>query len=259
MLQSVDPVSELLREVGDRLILPAFRQNVAAEEKTPGEFVTRVDRAAEDFLARFLPSLVTGSRVVGEEAVHSEPALLDSIHTGWVWLVDPLDGTRNFVEGREEFGTMVALLRDGQTVAGWIYAPTLGRLAVAELGSGTCINGSRTRLSRDKAVGLAPGMIYTRFLPAEVTCDTSRELVKPTGAASADYPAILQGTLSFVFYWRTLSWDHAAGTLLVNEAGGKAAGLDGAAYKPSSPTEGLLAATTQNDWGAVRSTIICPA
>ena len=255
MSYSVDAVSEILREVGDRLVLPAFRRNIAAEEKSPGELVTEVDRAAESFIGRRLPSLPGGSRVVGEEAVHAEASLLDGIDTGWVWLVDPLDGTRNFVEGREEFGTMVALLRDGQTVAGWIYTPALARLAVAELGSGAFIDGARIRLPTGGAPSTAPGMIYTRFLPAEVRCGTGRELVEPTGAASADYPALLRGALSFVLYWRTLSWDHAAGTLLIGEAGGKAAQLDGAPYRPALPREGLLAASAADDWDAVRSTI----
>jgi fructose-1,6-bisphosphatase/inositol monophosphatase family enzyme len=149
-------------------------------------------------------------------------------------------------------------LHDGQTVAGWVYAPTQARLAVAELGSGALINGSRIRLPRGDEEATAPGMVYTRFLPAEVACKTRRELVLPTGAASADYPAILQGTLSFVLYWRTLSWDHAAGTLLVTEAGGKAAHLDGAAYWPHLAKEGLLAASTASDWAAIRSCITGP-
>lgn len=257
MLRSIDTVSDLLRETAAHLITPAFRATTAAEEKSPGEWVTDVDRGVEEALAPALRSLAPGSRVVGEEAVHLNPSLLDDLDDGWTWLVDPLDGTRNFIEGREEFGMMIALLRNGEPVVSWIHAPASGRMAVAEAGSGAFIDGSRVTMESSPGAAHAPGMIYTRFLPPHVACATTRECVPPTGAASADYPEVVQGSLSFVFYWRALAWDHAAGTLLVTEAGGAAAHLDGSPYRPQGAMPGLLVARSADDWRAIRATIGC--
>jgi hypothetical protein len=91
----IEQVSELLQEIAESTVLPKFR-NLAedeVEEKSRGEIVTAVDRKAEELLSPKLLSLLPGSRVVGEEATAKNPALLDELDQGLIWLVDPIDGT----------------------------------------------------------------------------------------------------------------------------------------------------------------------
>ena len=114
----IDTVATLLAGIAADVVMPRFRQLAASDvsEKSPGEIVTVVDRAVEAALIPALTALRSGSRVVGEEGVSENPDLLHGLDRGEVWVVDPIDGTTNFVHGREDFGIMVALLRDGQLV-----------------------------------------------------------------------------------------------------------------------------------------------
>jgi fructose-1,6-bisphosphatase/inositol monophosphatase family enzyme len=257
--ESFDRVGALMAEAAERAILPRFRALAEheVEEKSPGELVTIADREAEAILAAGLASLLPGSRVVGEEACSIEPRLLDSLGEGTVWLVDPLDGTGNFAAGRPAFAVMVALLRDGEVQAGWIFDPLSGRLASAELGGGAWLGGRRLQ-----AAAFVPGTRLRgsmgRFMPEEMESNLAQRLASSAErlpglmSAGVEYPMIAAGERDFAFYWRTLAWDHAAGVLFVNEAGGKAARPDGSAYRPAQAGNGLLAAASPDRWEAAR-------
>lgn len=138
VLDVMDAVPALLRQAAAEAVLPVFGMREARpEEKSPGEWVTTADRAAEALLAPQLAALVPGSVVVGEEAASADPAVLDQLLTAAdVWLLDPLDGTANFAAGEAPFAVMAALLRHGDTVASWMLDPLSGRIAAAERGGG---------------------------------------------------------------------------------------------------------------------------
>jgi fructose-1,6-bisphosphatase/inositol monophosphatase family enzyme len=246
-----------MAEAAERAILPRFRALAQdeIEEKSPGELVTIADREAEAILTAGLAPLLPGSRVVGEEACASQPHLLDSLGDGTVWLVDPLDGTGNFAAGRPAFAVMVALLRDGATLAAWIFDPLSGRLARAERGSGAWIGDRRLHPAPVSPGTRLRGSIG-RFMPEEMQSSLEERLSAAAErlpglmSAGVEYPMIGAGERDFAFYWRTLAWDHAAGVLFVNEAGGKAARPDGSAYVPSSEGHGLLAAASPDRWEA---------
>src|SRR3712207_104317 len=165
----IDEVGELVREAAHTAVLPLFRRlgDDQVGEKAPGEVVTVADRRAEQIIAAGLVRLLPGSTVVGEEGVAADPAVLDRLRgSGAVWLVDPLDGTANFAAGRTPFAVMVALLRDGVPVAGWILDVVADRLAVAETGSGAYVDGTRVTARRDAPPPDAlRGAVMMRFLP----------------------------------------------------------------------------------------------
>lgn len=255
--ESFERVGALMAEAAERAILPRFRALAQheVEEKSPGELVTIADREAEAILAAGLAPLLPGSRVIGEEACAVEPGLLDRLGEGTVWLVDPLDGTGNFAAGRPAFAVMVALLRDGEVQAGWIFDPLAGQLARAELGGGAWIGDRRLRAS-PQAPGTRLRGSMGRFMPEEMAAtlterlEAGAERLPGLMSAGVEYPLIAAGERDFAFYWRTLAWDHAAGILFVNEAGGKAARPDGSAYRPAEPGNGLLAAASPDRWDA---------
>ncbi|WP_129791342.1 inositol monophosphatase [Sphingosinicella sp. CPCC 101087] len=251
----LERVEALMREAADRAILPRFRllAEHEVEEKSPGELVTAADRDSEAILTAGLAGLIEGARVVGEEACAVDPALMEGLDQGLVWLVDPLDGTSNFAAGEEVFAVMVALLRDGTTVAGWMLDPLSGRLARAERGAGAWLGGERL-VAPPHRPGTALRGSIGRFMPAAMEQEVVRraraggELLPMLKCAGADYPLLALGERDFVFYWRTLPWDHAAGALFLEEAGGKAVRPDGSAYQPASRGSGLLAASTPEAW-----------
>ncbi|MFJ2742372.1 inositol monophosphatase family protein [Streptomyces sp. NPDC087440] len=134
----IDEVTDILREAAAEAILPRHRALTEGEitEKTPGEVVTVADREAEALITRRLRA-VHDVPVVGEEAAAADPALLHAVRGApQAWLVDPLDGTPNFVAGRDDYAVMAALVRAGETVAAWILQPATGVAYVAERGSG---------------------------------------------------------------------------------------------------------------------------
>ena len=261
----IDDVSAVLRHAASEAILPHFRKLQAGqvEEKSPGEVVTIADREAEQIIAPRLVSLLPGSRVVGEEAAAETPAIMDDLDTGEVWLVDPLDGTANFVAGSPEFSVMVALLRSGETVAAWLLDPVSDGLAVASLGAGAFIDGVRVQATTSvPSLGSCRGAVLTRFLPAPlkgaVAANGPRFSAILPGArcSGVDYPAVATGQQNFVLFWRLLPWDHAPGSLLVSEAGGWVARLDGTPYRPADQQPGLLAAQNRVVWETVRKDLL---
>lgn len=249
-------VAELLREAAARAILPRFRAlaDGDVEEKTPGELVTIADREAETLIARGLSLLRPDARIVGEEACAANPSILDRLDEGSVWLIDPLDGTGNFVAGETPFAVMVALLVSGETVAAWMLDPVTDRLAAAESGGGAYMDEARIRTS-DGSPGPSHlrGMVG-RFMPSDVRDAVMAraaglsDLSPTTRCAGADYPIVATGERNFALFWRTLPWDHAAGALFLGEAGGKVARPDGSAYRPGSTGSGLLVAQNEDVW-----------
>jgi len=261
----IDEVSAVLRHAAAEVVMPRFQKLQAGEveEKSPGEVVTIADREAEQIITPRLMSLLPGSRVVGEEAVADTPALMGELDEGDVWLVDPIDGTANFVAGSPVFSVMVALLRRGQTVAAWLLEPVSDRLAVASLGTGAFIDGVRVRTeSSCPDAASSRGAVLTRFLPEPlkeaVAANASRfsAILPGTKCSGVDYPAVATGKQNFVMFWRLLPWDHAPGSLLLSEAGGWVARLDGSRYDPSDQRPGLLAAQNRDVWETVRRELL---
>ncbi|MGW6915261.1 inositol monophosphatase family protein [Kitasatospora sp. NPDC054939] len=264
----MDRVAEILAEASAEAVEPRFRALTAGDviEKAPGELVTTADREAEVIIARRLRELLPVP-VVGEEAVAADPSLTRALRTEpAVWLVDPVDGTSNFVAGRPEFAVMCSLVRSGQTIAAWILQPATATLYTAELGAGAWRDGHRLVRA---AAGPEPagwrGSVKSRFLDPERGRRLRRnaeagfgEVTPGRHAAGIEYPDVADGALDFVLYWRTLPWDHAPGSLLVTEAGGVASRLDGSPYRPQVPggEDGLLVAADPATWECTRAILL---
>ncbi|NCU12975.1 MAG: inositol monophosphatase, partial [Sphingomonadaceae bacterium] len=123
-------VLAVLRDAAARAVLPRY-QSLAAHEidaKAADDVVTIADKEAELILAEGLARLLPEAAIVGEEAAHADPALLDRLGDALCWIIDPIDGTNNYAAGKPPFGLMVALSQSGETIAGWILDPLTGRL-----------------------------------------------------------------------------------------------------------------------------------
>ncbi len=241
-------VAELLRDVAERSILPRW-QHLGAhqiDEKAPGDLVTVADKDAEAQLTEALAALLPEARVIGEEAVSTAPELLQGIGDGLVWLVDPLDGTGNFVAGSPNFAVMVALVNWGEVAAGWIYQPVHRRLYQAERGQGAQCNGVPIRArgsGRPGRVGAFPTRHAAPEHAAIIDEVRSRTDTHLPGllCAGVDYTRCIDGTQDFAMFWRSLPWDHAPGALILSEAGGWAGWHDGTPYRVTDQRPGLIA------------------
>ncbi len=260
-----DRVGEVLRETSAEVIEPRFAtlSSMEVRSKAAGELVTVADVEAERLLTRRLTDLLPAAAVVGEEACADDPRLLAGLGSTRAWLVDPLDGTTNFVEGNPDWAVMVALCEQGRTVMSWIWQPTSQTMYIAEAGGGATRNGAALTV-RPRALGSAGlrGAVLSRFLPPRVSAavDAGRNRFAMVTAgrrcAGFDYPAVVDGGQDFVLFWRTLPWDHAPGVLLLQEAGGTARRPDTSVYRPIDTAEGLLAAADASTWDTVRSGLL---
>jgi fructose-1,6-bisphosphatase/inositol monophosphatase family enzyme len=218
--------------------MPRYQQLEAHEviDKSPGELVTVADREAEVILAEGLAQILPEAAIVGEEACEANPALMDRLGDALCWIIDPIDGTSNFAAGKPPFGIMVALAEAGETIGGWIYDPLRGRFCTAHKGHGAFIDGSAVtaRTSGQTPPIAAISLVFadparrealkTHIAPHYTLVDIPR-------CAAEQYPRIVLGQNDITIFERTLAWDHAAGVLFLNEAGGKVARPDGAPYR----------------------------
>lgn len=241
----VPAVTALVEQVAYHLVLPRFRDLAEGEvtAKAPGDLVTVVDVAAEAAIVAGLSELAPGVPVVGEEAVAADLSVLDALRAPAAFLVDPIDGTRAFVEGAPDYAVMVALVSGGQAVAGWICLPSREQTWVAERGSGATCNGvavTRVEPGDPPRVLLSP----TRHLDAEAAVRAAGDAVDLSVEGplwcGRHYTALAGGELDALGYWSGWPWDHAPGSVLVRELGGAVLAADGSDYRPTGRERGPI-------------------
>lgn len=251
-----EAVSALLRDVSQRAILPRYQQLAAHEitAKVADDVVTVADHKSEALLEEGLRTIVD-LPVVGEEAAFANASVQDRL-SGDCWIVDPLDGTRNFAAGRPPFGILVAMASGGEAHSGWIYDCLSGRLCVAERGRGAFVDGERivARPTGETPPVAAVSLIFMDGARREAvrSAISDYRLVDVPYCAAEQYPRLALGVNDVSIFERTLAWDHAAGVLWLNEAGGKAARLDGSPYRVDEwARKGLIGAASPALWEAM--------
>lgn len=245
----------LLKRVAERVILPHYRSLSDHEiiEKAQDDLVTVADREAEAMLGEGLALVIPGLEIVGEEAAHADPSVLDRL-SGDCWIVDPIDGTHNYAHGHPPFGILIAMVSGGEAHTGWIYDVLSRRLCVAHRGKGAFIDGEHIT-ARPSGEVPPVAAISTIFMDPDER-DRVRAHVAPfyrlvdtPRCAAEQYPRLALGQNDVSIFNRTLAWDHAAGVLWLNEAGGKAARPDGSPYRVDEHDRtGLLAAASPALW-----------
>lgn len=269
MTPDIETVTALIEEVAATEILPRFEKLAVHEirEKSPGDVVTIADEAAEAWLTPRLTALLPGSMVLGEEAAAADPRILQRLdEADSLWLVDPVDGTANFAEGRPRFAVMVAYVHRGKVLSAWIHDPVNRRTAVAEQGSGAFINGRPLQVAAaPEAVREMSGTIHgSKFADKELAArvQARRHLVnavKSLRCAGLEYIRLAAGDVDFSLFSSLWPWDHAPGVLLHAEAGGYASYLDGGAYDPARIRGGgLLLAPDAASWRGLYRLLIAP-
>lgn len=259
-------VDDLLRRTSRAVVLPLYQhEDSGARQKRPGDWVTEADHRSEALLGQELAAMLPGSVVVGEEAVSVDPSVLDLLGgQAPVWLIDPVDGTRNYVSGTGPFAMMVALVEAGSVTGGWIHLPLEDRSLTALAGLGARLGDAPPPVPAAEEAGrplvgaiardsLPPGLVG----PVTAALEAAGATLVPTWACSGrDYPSVVGGEWDFLLPWTVMPWDHAAGSLAVQEAGGRVARLDGTRYSPAAPiVPGLLVARTPQVWDRVREAL----
>jgi fructose-1,6-bisphosphatase/inositol monophosphatase family enzyme len=242
-------IEKIIREVAAAEVLPHFNKLKEDEirEKGPGDLVTIADVAAERELAARLARALPGSVVVGEEAVSKNPAVLDRFKGDKpVWVIDPIDGTRNFSEGNKKFGIMVSLVQNGETLYAWAFDAPGNRMATAKKGAGAFLDGQPVKIG-SKATELK--QLAGRGAGAKGAWNFKGH--RDQRSSLHDFMDVLTGAADFFVQGpRVTPWDHGAISLIASEAGAHVA--MNKADKPYDPTllgrAFLLIAATRDLW-----------
>lgn len=215
-------------------------QGASATKSSATDPVTRADVAAQQVIANMLATARPADGLLGEEGLDRQG------ETGWQWIIDPLDGTVNYLYGSDEWAVSIAVRDDTGTAAGVVHAPALGRTYTAVRGEGCCLDDRRltvrrchdlshavvgTGFSYDAATRAAQAAVLARVLPRVAD-------IRRCGSAALDLARVASGRLD-AFYENDLQeWDWAAGVLLASEAGAVVSQLAGPGQR-----SGILAAS----------------
>ncbi|MBN8961332.1 MAG: inositol monophosphatase [Rhizobiales bacterium] len=199
-------------------------ENLQVSLKGPANFVSAADKRAEEMLYSDLSKARPGYGFIGEEGGTREGA--DKTHT---WIVDPLDGTTNFLHGIPQFAISIGLQREGTMIAGVIYNPATDDLFIAERGKGAFLNDTRLRVAARKQLHdcvIACGLPHIGRGDLPLSRDEMTALqprvagLRRFGAASLDLAYVAAGRLDGYWERNLKPWDIAAGLIMIREAGG---------------------------------------
>jgi fructose-1,6-bisphosphatase/inositol monophosphatase family enzyme len=272
MASSIDPdkVSDIIREAAAKHIMPRYKQLQQGDISTksgPNDLVTVADKETEEALDKALTKLYPGSVVVGEESISAGTKNLDALKDGdnskIVFVTDPVDGTWNYVHGNPEFCVMLACVENGEIRYGWIYDVLTKRMMLAEKGAGAYFDGNKMQVAKPKPMADLIGHAGKKYFPAPMRphIEGFKPEVKKLfsiSCAGHEYLRIASGAADFGIYSRIRPWDHFAGTLAVQEAGGFVAKWDGTPYAPKDDFGGLVAASNEQLWKDIQSRLIKP-
>jgi myo-inositol-1(or 4)-monophosphatase len=206
-------------------------ENLQVSLKGPANFVSLADKRAEQMLYEDLTKARPGYGFLGEEGGSREGT--DKSNT---WIVDPLDGTTNFLHGIPQFAISIGLQREGVIIAGVIYNPANDELYIAERGKGAFLNDTRLRVAGRKQLNecvIACGLPHIGRGDHEQSRREMTEMqnrvagLRRFGAASLDLAFVAAGRLDGYWERNLQPWDIAAGLIMVREAGGVVSGIEG--------------------------------
>jgi myo-inositol-1(or 4)-monophosphatase len=231
MRDSLTTAFAAAREAGAILEEYLHRPLTIEEKGRRADLVTQADRASERAIVERLHADFPNATILGEEGGIRKGTSQER------WIVDPLDGTTNFAHGYPMFCISIGYERDGELLAGVIYAPMMNELFAAERGSGAQCNDREIHVSKVESVGSA--MLCTGFKPFDYDrnarhfahASRNAQAVRRDGAAALDLAYTAMGRFDAFWEFDLAPWDKAAGALIVRESGGRVSALDGSPFR----------------------------
>lgn len=260
---NISDVSSIMKTAANTFIMPRF-QNLTAKDifkKSATDYVTTADFETEKYLKSQLLKVMPGSIFVGEETIHTHRDI-DAVlqKKGPIWIIDPIDGTNNFMAGNPNFCIMIALIFNSVPFASWIYAPAFDTIAEAQIAKGAWLNKKRLRII-DNGVLERIVITHPHYQTGPET-DVLRKLeapnisLVPSRSAGLEYIDLATNENdAAVFTWGNL-WDHCAGLLIHRESGGYNACIDNSQFMINKANKTpIIAAKSFKAFEHIRMTI----
>ena len=260
-------IMNLVRRAARTEIMPRFRRLDAsdiAQKTSRQDLVTEADHASEAMIARGLVGLFPNALIVGEEDVAKNPEVRDRIADAELaFTIDPVDGTWNYAHGLSTFGVIISALRFGVPIFGLIYDPVMDDFVIGDSGGAAEMVVPKRRSTRALSVsaggaladlqGYLPLYMLPKDKQAEMAALLPRfERVLSLRCSAHEMRMLAQGHVDFVLSAGLTPWDHAAGALLCQCAGGHVAMLDGSDYNAAKREGYLLCAANLETWERIR-------
>lgn len=229
-------VAQTLATEAAQMLQQARGQNHAVEFKSAGDWCSALDRQIEDHLRNRIAAQFPEHGFLGEESAHTH------IGQGLLWVVDPIDGSMNFLRGYPQYSVSIALLCDGEPIAACIADPCRQEVFSAAAGHGASVNGRPIHVTETVHLSLAvaatvfpkpKALALPEYLAQFGRVVSSVAGVRRSGSMALEMAYLAAGRLDVFWSHDMGSWDAAAGVLLIREAGGQVFTLDGRVWHAS--------------------------
>ena len=233
----LENIVAIVREAGELIRCAHDIERDTTQKSCAADLVTKYDVAVQEFLRGKLLELMPEADFFGEEGQH------DALTRPWVFVVDPIDGTTNFVREMHYSNIAVALVHEGVVDCGVVYNPFMGEMFAAQRGKGATLNGRPIHVSEkdiSHAIIMCGSTIYDRSY-TDRSFSLMRQLYdkgldfRRFGSAELDLCQVAAGRIEVFFECRLSPWDFAAGSLILTEAGGRFSTLEGQPIDPLHP------------------------
>jgi myo-inositol-1(or 4)-monophosphatase len=227
----LDNIISIITSAGDIILEAQHIQDHVESKQGQANFVTKYDVEVQDFLYRKLSEVLPEASFMGEEDV----AKNQQINTGYCFIIDPIDGTTNFIFDYKHSCISIALMHQGEIILGVVYNPYLKELFSAKKGKGAFLNGRQLIVKemalKDGVASIGTSPYYREkaddtFRIARLVYDKALDL-RRSGSAALDICYVAAGRIVLYYELLLSPWDYAAGSLILTEAGGSISTMDG--------------------------------
>ncbi|MET0154628.1 MAG: inositol monophosphatase [Rickettsiales bacterium] len=258
-------VGRAVADAGERCLMPYFGRLATTDvayKNSPDDPVSVADKKSEAFLKEALHDVLPHAHFIGEESFAQDASILDLLRGDDVptWVCDPLDGTLNFVAGKEGFGILLCLVSKGETQAAWLYDAYNKKMTLYDEKYGTTpafpsvANGVAMRRP---LFGLMGRKVFRHPETQRIAETLEGITLAPSEVPSViSYPMLFSGELDFLVFRTTFPWDHLPGLAIAKNLGLPYARWNGEAFRCDDVTHGLLIARNAETYREVRQTLI---
>ncbi|MDT8858940.1 inositol monophosphatase [Alkalihalobacillus sp. MEB130] len=251
-LDHKDLALSVAREAGELIKNYVGGQFQVEEKSSVFDLVTEVDRESELLIRKRINEYNPAHKIIGEEGVDQEDISILLESDDYIWVIDPIDGTTNFVHGLPGYSVSIALVHKKEVILGVVYDPSLDEMFSAEKGKGAFLNGESIHISN---IHLLEHSVLSTGFPSDIEGARANVIkgideiapvcsnLRSFGSAALHLAYVATGRLEGFWEYNLNAWDIAAGYLLVKEAGGKVSDLSGSPYHLT--TRNILATNGQ--------------